>query len=221
MKSNNLKALIVTLFGLATTLPNLSASMLAPGQMAAPDVFTSVAGFTQLASTGYITVNPAPGTSFNATYMEVVGTDSNNMLCGVAGQCLTFLLGVSNSGPGVIERISTANFGSFLTDVGINTGAGIPGIIPATVDRSASGDVIGFNFNTGSTNIETGQNSIVLEIMTNATAFTAGTVSVQDGFAGFGAGFAPVVAPEPGSMALLGTALVGLGLFTKKFRKSC
>ena len=222
MKVSSLRACMLTVLGLAATLPSLSASIIGPGAIASPDVFTTTdANFVTLAGTGNVNVNPAPGTSFNATYQEYVVRDSSNTLCGVPGQCLSFIIYVSNAGPGVVERVSTSNFGSFITDVGYNTANAYPGIAPATVDRSATGGVIGFNFNTGASNINAGQNSARLEIQTNATAYTAGTVSIQDGFAGFGAGFAPTAAtPEPASMLLFGSGLIGIGISKKLRRKT-
>ena len=70
------------------------------------------------------------------------------------------------------------------------------GIVPNNVDRSANGNVIGFNF-LGSS-VTAGQDTATLVIETNATAYTTGTVSIQDGTSGFAAGFAPNSVPEPG-----------------------
>jgi hypothetical protein len=50
-------------------------------------------------------------------------------------------------------------------------------------------------------------------------SYTAGTVTVQDGAAGFNTGFSPTSAPEPGTMALLGFGLIGLGMAKVKRNK--
>ncbi len=220
------KTLLLSLLGTITslTVPTLSANIIIAGGSGSPDVFgaTTGDGLTLLASTTQ-TINPVPGTSFNATYTEWVYSDTGGTVsasggsAGLCQNCLDFFIEVSNAGPGVEERISTASFAGFSTDVGYNT-AGVTGgpaapasgIIPNTVDRSTDGSVVGFNYTTS--NITTGQNTVLLEIQTNATNFIAGTVSVQDGTSGFNAGFAPSSAPEPGTMALLGLGLIGLGM---------
>jgi hypothetical protein len=223
MKLTQLRTSFLTVAGIAACLPALSALTIGPGQSAGPDVFTTAAnsaGYTLLDSTGIQNVTPFAGRSFDATYDEFVYRDTNNIFCST---CLDFLLVVSNAGPGVIDRIATGDFGSFyLTDAGYNT-MGITGgpsavgggIIPATADRSASGDVVGFNFN--STGVITGQSTVLLEIETNATSYTAGTVSIIDSFAGFGPGFVPAsAAPEPVSLSLLGAGLLAIGFLRKR-----
>jgi len=133
---------------ISADITSLSASIITPGQSAAPDVFTTSAsssGYTLLASTGLQNVDPVTGSSFDASYTEYVYRDANNLSCPT---CLDFLFSVSNAGPGIIERLSTADFDSFITDVGYNTSgitggpSAVPaGIIPLTVDRSSSGGV--------------------------------------------------------------------------------
>ncbi len=198
-------------FGLAITLPSAYATTLAPGQTAAPDVFTNATStYTFLASISG-TINPVPGTSFNATYVEEVAKDPNNTFC---ANCITFLIGMNNKGPGIVERVSTSAFDNFLTDAGVNTAMSSTGAVaPTSVDRSINGNVVGFNFIPPGQAVSGAQNSMVLEIMTNATSYVPGFVSIQDGQAGTGPGFQPASAtPEPVSMTLLGGGLALLGL---------
>jgi hypothetical protein len=227
MKNPYLTTALFTLLAFAASLSPLSANLITAGQTVSPDVFTTAAsspGYTLLASTGSQTVNPSPGASFDATYTEYVYEDASNIFC---SDCLDFFLAVSNAGPGTLERISTADFGSFLTDVGYNTSgvsggpAAVPsGIVPATVDLSATGGVIGFNFEPAGTPVAPGQSSVLLEVETNAKNYMAGTVSVQDGYAGFAAGFVPSSAtPEPMSLALLGSGLLVIGFVRRRTRK--
>ncbi len=174
-----------------------------------PRILFTNAGFTFLNATGG-TINPVPGTSFNATYLEDVATGGGNPYC---ANCLTFLILVSNAGPGIVERVSTSSFDGFLTDVGYNTTMSVAGsVAPSTVDRSTTGQVIGFNFIPPGTPVSAGQDSMVLEIQTNATSYVPGFVSIQDGQAGTGPGFQPTSVPEPISMSLLGGGLALLGL---------
>jgi hypothetical protein len=140
----------------------------------------------------------------------MVATGGNNIYCSA---CLDFLITVHNSGPGIIERVSTSAFDSFLVDVGYNsTLSGTGPIAPTTVDRSTDGSVIGFNFIPPGSNIGTNGNSMELEIMTNATTYVPGFVSIQDGQAGTSAGYQPSGTPEPVSMSLIGGGLALLGL---------
>jgi hypothetical protein len=214
LKLNLLKTSIFAILGTAATLPSLCGNTLTPGNTVSPDVFTSNAGFTVVAFTGLININPVPGTSFNATYAEFVVQDPNNVFC---PNCLDFLIQASNAGPGIFERISTSAFGSFLTDVGYNT-SGTSGITPFSIDRSANGNVIGFNFIPPGVDVGAEQNTILLEIQTNATSFEPGFVSIQDGTSGFGAGFQPTTAaPEPASLALFGAGLLAIGFSKKLF----
>jgi hypothetical protein len=87
-------------------------------------------------------------------------------------------------------------------------------VIPTNADRSANGAVVAFNFNIP--NILPGQTSALLIINTNAPSFTAGTMTVQDGFALTLNGFAPSVPDGGNAVALLGIALVGVEFLRRK-----
>jgi hypothetical protein len=226
MRTTRLQSSLLAIVGVAACLPSLSATNLTPGQSGAPDIFSTAptAGeYTLLGTTGMQNVNPLPGTSFNASYTEWVYADTKNVFC--AG-CLDFFINLSNAGPGILERISSGVFGSFSTDVGISTvtiAAGGPqavgtGIMPFNVDRSGNGNVIGFNYIPTGLPVGTSESTVLLEIQTNATGIVPGTVSVQDGTAGFNAGFQPTSVPEPVpmAMALLGSGLIGLGLIRRR-----
>ncbi len=204
------KLIKLSFFGLALTVSSAFATTLNPGQtLTPPDVFTTTTGYTTLATVSG-NINPLPGTSFNATYTETAVRDANNVYG--AGD-ITFLISFTNAGPGIVERLSTSTFDSFLTDAGYNSGMSTAGAIaPTSVDRSANGGVVGFNFIPPGSNVSTGQGSVMLEIMTNAPNFTAGFVSIQDGQSGFNNGFQPAGTPEPVSMSLIGGGLALLGL---------
>jgi len=224
MKVSQFKTSMLTLFGIAVFVPSLSATIIMPGQISSPDVFSSapLAGeYTFQATTGAQTVDPIPGTSFNATYTEWVYADTRNVFC--AG-CLDFFINLSNAGPGILERISTGQgFTGVSTDVGYSTvtiAAGGPtavagGVVPFNVDRSANGNVVGFNYVPSGQPVSAGQSTVLLEIETSATSFVPSSVSVQDGSAGFANGFAPTTVPEPLPFLLVGSGLLCLGLLRR------
>ena len=111
--------------------------------------------------------------------------------------CLDFVYSITNSGPGVVERVTMFDFDTFLINVGYITRAG--GIAPVEVDRTLTGGTIGFSFDT--TGLTTGQCSDFFVIQTNATRYTNGLFSIQDGSAGTGSAYQPTSAtPEPASL---------------------
>jgi hypothetical protein len=119
-----------------------------------------------------------------------------------------------------IERITGGSFIGYFVDAGVVTSS--PGFAPTSVDRSANGGVIGFNYQNAA-NLTGSESTQLLVIQTNATSFTAGVLSVQDGLAANGIGFQPSAAtPEPVSMSLLGggLALIGLGRWRRKNKTS-
>ena len=208
-----MKRKLLSAFGLgvALTASSAFANTIAPGASAAPDLLTLGAGATSIAS---VSGTISPGT-FTANYTETVYADPTNTFC--AG-CYDFVYSVSNVGAtGVIERITGYSYDTtILTDVGYTPGSGTA---PTTVDRSANGNVVGFNF-LGSGEIAAGTSTDMLIIETNSKSFVSGLISIQDGSAGTSVAFGPgpVSTPEPVSMGLLGGGLTFLGL--ARLRKS-
>ncbi|HYL36913.1 MAG TPA: hypothetical protein VEV17_13445 [Bryobacteraceae bacterium] len=126
-----------------------------------------------------------------------------------------------------LGRETDTDFTGFLTEVATRAdGSSLSGglfvngtAIPLSADRSATGDVVGFNFTPPccSFEIQPGTSSLVLVIATNATNFTAGNASVIDGGTTTVAAFEPAAAvPEPSYVVVIGGALLALGLVRRR-----
>jgi hypothetical protein len=210
-----LAALFAAALAQATILPPTGSPPVAPSAFGTP-----VTG-PFLADTGirnYQATNSLGQTTISGEYRALVYSDPGNTFC--AG-CLDFFVTVSSNTTSLddIERITLASFRGFLTDVGYSVGPGsiAGGVLPATVDRSTTGSVIGFNFAVPNA-VVPGQETQVLEIQTNATSFMRGTLQIIDGSVATVAAFDPCLVPEPGSisMTLLGGLLLGIVLMRRR-----
>jgi len=123
-----------------------------------------------------------------------------------------------------LNRVTAINFAGFTTDVRFGT-AGLPfsavtGPVMLSGDRSSDGSTIGWQLGTtGSGGLVAGQESYVLMVLTNATAYTSGsTFAIDGGTADFNS-FAPTAVPEPSTMAIAGIGalgMIGYGLRRRK-----
>jgi hypothetical protein len=194
--------------------PALASTCLPQGSTCTPDDFTGTGtGSTLLAtiSTPVAVSSSFTGVSLEAVYQEASGT-------------LTFDLQVTNNAGSTasVSRVGASDFQGVNADMGYRTdGSSLPGSpfvdgtqIPLDVTRAMSGDPIAWDFTgTSATNtLPPGTTSDVLVVQTNATRFTAGSVTVAtSGGTAKVAGFEPITT-KVSSTANPSSAFVGTTL---------
>jgi hypothetical protein len=198
--------LVALAFGFAAT--SVFAAPLLPGTSANAAAEVEPLGGATVAGP---MVSPLAGAAFTATITStVISGDTANPYGG-----LTFVYVVTNNDTSVdaIGRTTLNGFTGFQTDASFSTLT--LGTAPATMDRSANGNVVGFSFvgpPLGPAVLVPGATSMTLVVQTDAKAFTTSIGNVIDGSIASGPIYAPAV-PEPASILLV---LGGLGYFWRR-----
>jgi hypothetical protein len=219
-----MKRLITTTAGLIFTIAPAFASILTPGATpVSPDTFSLSTLGAIKATTGPQTGSTTVGSdTLSISYTESVYADTTP---GFEDFVYTIVTNTGSTNPPVgdaLERVTMANF-SVVPGLSIDAGYITPatGVVPVSVDLSNTG-VVGFNFIGTANDVMPGQSTDELVVRVNATNYTAGAASFQDGVTVNGPGFQPALSstvPEPASMALIGFGLLSLGAARKRVRK--
>ena len=133
---------------------------------------------------------------------------------------LTFTYEIANdgvSGPNSIGRLSLPDFSGWLVDASYQSTS--VGVVPGSIDRQPSGDVVGFNFlptpaDPLTSFLAPGTGSRILVLQTNALAYGDIMASVIDGGVTQAASYGPV--PEPSTVVLAACGAVGVALALRR-----
>ena len=207
----------------------------------APDLLTVTPSATLVQGTsGTISTCPAVP-CFTADWVENIYREPGVNALGCFG-CLTWVVQVTSrpitQSPDIIARVNIGDFSQFQTDMGIETNTPPPGnppftgtgtVTPNNVERSATGSVLRWDFNcvagnpgcTTTNEIMPGQETVFLEVVTNAKYVVPGTVSLQDQTAGGQPALGPAT-PEAfwvPVFGVVGAAVVGGFAFRRRRRE--
>lgn len=201
---------VVVLLALTGLLSIAHASILTPGGNTTPTLMVPM-GTVVATVSGTIAAPASP--DFTATYTTSVYRDPSNFWC---ANCLDFVYQFTNLGPAPNERYSMSNFDAFNVSVGMD----LLGVLdPFTITRTTvvgGESIIGFVFSSPGPDVPAGTTTQLMVIETNATHWTTGLVSAQNGTAASNIAFQPTAIPEPSSLALIGSGIVAVGGFLRR-----
>lgn len=173
-----------------------SAALMLPGTTLAAVAEVDPTGGSVVATQ----VQPFATAGYTGTLTStVIAGDATNPLGG-----LTFTYAITSSASSTvpITRLAVNGFAPFTVDVSYKPGTGT--VAPTAQDRDASGGVIGFTYlgtPIGAGKIEPGATTHLMVVQTNAADYSASPANVIDGSISAVTSYAPIVVPEPASIA--------------------
>jgi hypothetical protein len=184
------------------------AVLILPGQALLTTGVTTFGGpSTTFGPTGFTAKDADNNVHFTGDLTSTVYSDPTNPFG--AGD-LDFVYQFSSSDESVdsIDIASISSFTGYSTNADYLAASGSG--IPQVVSRDANaGDTITYTFTTA---VAPGQTSVDLVIQTNATAYTMGNFSLQDGANVTISAPVPATVPEPATLAIAGFGIAALGM---------
>ncbi len=198
------KIVMVTLVGLflAGTASTAGAVTLTPGLNA---VISGVASLP-----AYDTVVTSVSNPYTFSYTGMTGTVSETVYQNSTGLLFTYTIKrAADAVNDAVARLSLTGFSAFSVNADYVAGTGIDAIMAT---RSGNGDTVGFTL----AGVTTGTQTDLLWIQTNAQYYTPTIGLLQDGGQAEVGLVGPTATPEPGTVALFSTGLLGLMGFRRK-----